>query len=162
MERHQKPLPAREPDQAGRSGPRCHPAAALQGPNGAGFVEEIRHFMLFRGSGVPKAGGGGGGSVFDPSRGHRERPFGHTEPRAERHRVPLSADIERGIRPATGYRACQGAGQSIGRVHARREASGPGALGRGPMCDGEPLVRLRVTPHGVRRLHGWGVDSEQD
>jgi hypothetical protein len=64
MERHQKTLPAREPAQAGRSGPRCYPAAALRGSNVAGFVEKTRRFMLFRGERYPDEMGAVEGKAF--------------------------------------------------------------------------------------------------
>ena len=77
------------------------------------------------------AGGGGRGGVSDRSRGQQQRRVVHTEPRAERHGVALRANIEKRIRPACGCPACQEAGQATDRVHPRRRASGPGALGRG-------------------------------
>ena len=52
-----------------------------------------------------------------------------------------TANIEKGILPAGGYIAHEKAGQTTRRVQARRRASGPGALGRAPIRDGESLVR---------------------
>ena len=77
-------------------------------------------------------GGGGQGGVSDYSRGQEQRRVIYTEPRAERHRVPLPADSEKAIRLAGRYRKRQEAGRATGPVHARRRASGIGALDTGP------------------------------
>ena len=61
MERHQKPLPARGPAQAGQVGESSGGACS---PNGADFVEEIRRFMLFRGERYPEERGAVEGEAF--------------------------------------------------------------------------------------------------
>jgi hypothetical protein len=163
MERHRKPLPARGPAQAGRSGPRCHPAALFQRPNGAGSVEGIRRFILFHGKRhLKERGVVHVEALLTPSRGQEQRRVLHPKPCAERYRAPLPADIEKAIRLAGGYRSRQEAGRATARVHARRRASGLGALEQGPIRNGEALVRLRVAAHGVRQLRLSDVDSDQD
>lgn len=58
-------------------------------------------------------------------------------------------------------------GRQEGIERAKKPAGLPVLVTRdeeraGPMRDGEPLVRLRVAAHGIRRLRVRDIDSDRD
>jgi hypothetical protein len=151
MERHQKPLPAREPAQAGDQVRgviwrlRCRsPRSRLRRRDPA--------LHAVSGGAVSRREGAVEGEAFMIPLRPKATP---RRPQRTRRRTPSCASSGRyreRIWPATGYRGAPRSRPIDGSYSRATKSERPCALGRGPMWDGEPLVRLRVAPHGIRRL----------
>ena len=167
-----EPSPGSEPTQAARSGPRRHSAAALQHPDRAGIrrldpaVHPVPQAVLPSVHRVPRKQhpeerGAVAGEAFLTALAVNSNVASSTRNHAPNAIVFLYRQILRkGFGLAEGVeRAKKPAGRPV--VFTRDEERAVLARWTGPMRDGEPLVRLRVAAHGIRRLRVRDVDSDQ-